>query len=123
MHRLLLAAALGSALALHASSPVAAGPTALDFDDPVVPPQFLLHQSPPTPTILANSGARLLAQGQGSPAPRAIQTPTEPEDESPADSAGLSWLHEGAPGRVLRVIPGSQWGGSDGCALWNWNSC
>ena len=125
MFRFLFAAALCGGLALGGARPAAASPAALDFADPVVPPEFLIQQAPPTAAAAepASGSARLLAQGMGGAPIRALTAPDEPADPA-ADSAGLFWVHEGAPGSALRVIPGSQWSdGGGGCALWNWNSC
>ena len=60
MFRLLLAGVLGSALGLGSAGAVAA----LDFEDPMVPPQFLLG-APPTAMPITSGGARLLTQGAG----------------------------------------------------------
>ncbi|HZR99917.1 MAG TPA: hypothetical protein VFE37_14490 [Chloroflexota bacterium] len=126
MFRFLLAVALCGGLALGGASTAAASPAALDFEEPVVPPELLRHEAPPLPATASAStrgGARLLAQGMSSAAFRAADAQDEPAALA-ADSAGLFWLHENAPGRVSRVIPGSQWSdGGGGCALWSWNTC
>ena len=127
MLRMILAAALSGGLVLSSAGAVAASPAAFDFEEPVVPPEFLLHQAPPAfPATVAasdDSTMRLLTQGTAGGARQAngvLDEPTAPV----ADGAGVSWARDGAPGDVLRVIPGSQWSsGGGGCAIWAWNAC
>jgi hypothetical protein len=120
MLRVLLATVLCSGLAL--SSVSTAG--AIDYPDPVVPPEFLLGgQAAPAPAD--DGGARLLAQGV-QPAPAAVPLPNASRgdaDPPEAGSAGASWPRDGAAG-ALHVVVNSQWtDGGGGCALWDWTSC
>jgi hypothetical protein len=124
--RLILAAALSGGLVLGGAGPAAAAPAELDYEDPVVPSQFLLHPAAPDSAAAVpapvSGGARLLAQGMGGAPLRAGVALDEPIAPT-ADSAGVFWVRDGAPGGPLRVIPGSQWSAGGGCALWSWNSC
>lgn len=120
MLRVLSAAVLCSALTLGSAS--AAG--AVDYPDPVVPPEFLLG-GPPAPAPPDNGGARLLSQGMRA-APAGVPLPTASRDDADppeAGSAGASWPREGAPG-ALHFVVNSQWtDGGGGCALRDWTSC
>jgi hypothetical protein len=117
MFRLLMAGILGGALGLGSAGAVAA----LDFEDPMVPPQFLMG-APPTAMPITNGGARLLTQGAGGRT-TSLAAPTFSDAAPPeGGSAGASWTREGAPG-PLHFISGSQWSDGSGCAIWNWNSC
>lgn len=99
MKRLALAALLFAGMAV-------AGPTptfALDYAEPVVPPELLLGGPPAPPT------------GPAGPPEVTLQ------------SSGVEWTRAGAPGE-LRYIPRDQFqaggpGGLGGCAVWNWSTC
>jgi hypothetical protein len=117
---LLLAGVLGSALVLGSAGAVAA----LDFEDPLVPPQFLMGAPPAAIAAMPTTrgGARLLTQGAGGRT-ASLAAPTVSDAAPPeGGSAGAVWTHEGAPG-PLHFISGSQWSDGSGCAIWNWNTC
>jgi len=117
--RVLLAGVLCGGLALGSAGSAAA----LDYQDPVVPPQFL-RGGPPPAASADGGGARLLTQAAGG-APAAIAVagvPAAASDPPEAGSAGLSWTRDGAPG-TSQFIPGNQWSDGGGCAVWNWTSC
>jgi hypothetical protein len=116
--RALLAGVLCGGLALGSAGSAAA----LDYQEPVVPPEFLLGGPPPLAPA-DGGGARLLTQAAGGlPAAIAgagVPAATEPPE---AGSAGVSWTRDGAPG-TSQFVPRSQWSDGGGCAVWNWSSC
>jgi hypothetical protein len=117
--RIFLAGVLCSGLALGSAGSAAA----LDYQEPVVPPEFLLGGPPPVAPA-DGGGARLLTQAAGG-VPAATAVPgvsTGAGDPPEAGSAGLSWARDGAPG-PSQFIPGSQWSDGGGCAVWDWTSC
>ena len=100
MRRLLFAALLFTGLTLGTSVQA----HAIDYDEPVVPPQFLM--TPPAPVPPAESGTVTLLRLQEEEAPR----PVAPVVRAPVGSGGAGY-------------------GSSGCddiggrALWDWNAC
>jgi hypothetical protein len=100
MWRLLLAALLFAGLTLGTSVQA----LAIDYDEPFVPPQFLLTQPAPAPP--AETGTVTLLRLQEGEAPR----PAAPAVSAPVGSGSAGY-------------------GSSGCsdiggrALWNWNAC
>ncbi|HZU04566.1 MAG TPA: hypothetical protein VFB73_01190 [Chloroflexota bacterium] len=121
MIRLVLAVALAAGAAFGL-----AGPTlALDFEPPVVPPEFLLG-APPAPGTPADAARlRLLSQedGQLAPAPLA---PVVSYANGPMANPPTGGLVPGAlPGANGFVSVPLRQGNAErgGCALWNWNSC
>jgi hypothetical protein len=106
----------GTAAVLGGVQPAAA----FDFQDPVVPSQFLMS-APVAAAPSPSGGMRLLAQGE--PAASRVAPGPAADDPPESGSAGAIWPHDGAPG-LLRIIPGSQWSDDrGGCAIWDWASC
>jgi hypothetical protein len=99
MIRVWLPGILLAGLALGSVGPAAA----LDYDEPVVPSQFLI--SPPAPAGQPDAGSlRTLTLREQ---PRAGQAPTT----------------EASPPSRPQGVGRNQWSADGGCALWSWNSC
>jgi hypothetical protein len=115
-------AILLSSLALGRSSVA----LAVDYTEPVVPPQFLIV-APPAPQPAASGIVRLLREGSGGPPAAAggrFGGLDDPSGTSPPAVGGVdvAWSRTGAPG-VLQVIPHDQWSEGGGCAIWSWATC
>jgi hypothetical protein len=95
MHRFLLAALLLGAAAFGPVAPA----WAFDYEEPVVPPQFLAGSPPPRPQVLRLQSTTLPVTGMASTS--AAVPPSVPPVAHPAPTVDSD---------------------STGCALWNWNA-
>jgi hypothetical protein len=111
MSRLLLEALLFASLMLGTAAPA----LAIDYQEPFVPPQFLMAQ--PAPVAPAETSTITLLRLQ--------------EGESPRSAVPASPASAGAGGAAMGPAVGSGGAGygSSGCsdiggrALWDWNAC
>jgi|DewCreStandDraft_1066081.scaffolds.fasta_scaffold22854_2 hypothetical protein len=119
MWRFFLVSVLLGGLLLSHAAPV----LALDYEEPVVPSEFLLGAAPPAPPVAAGRAAAfgLLAQRD---APAQLVLPTGVAATPPvSDESEVAWERMPEPG-PSRYLPRNQWvEDPGGCALWNWAVC
>ncbi|HZU05900.1 MAG TPA: hypothetical protein VFB73_08000 [Chloroflexota bacterium] len=119
MWRLFLASMLLGGVLLGRAAPA----LALDYEEPVVPGEFLLGTPLPAPPTAGRTAAAfgLLAQRD---APAQVVLPTSMATTPPVSSEGeVAWERMPEPG-PSRYLPRNQWvEDPGGCAVWDWTVC